>query len=337
MNQVDTEVGGKCWCMYAAMAMLFFMATLLVTTGSVQAAEKFPTRAINVVVGFAPGGLDVPMRAFIDRFQEVLKQPVKYEFKVGASGAVAAAFVANQKPDGYTLLAVSPGQILNTLTMDGAGYTMEDFVPICRVTVQHSVIVVKSDSRWKTLKDLIEDAKKSPDKLTYSAAAVLGTQHLPLEMLQKQAGFKITFIPSGGSSQTVTAILGGHVDFAGALLPSVAPHLKSGALRGLAQISNEPHPDFPDIPTLRELGYRIPIEGFAGLLAPKGLSKDVLATLTEAADRTVELHGKTIAQQILKMNAQLGYLNSQDFGKRLTQQRDDCKEIIDDLKKTKQK
>lgn len=314
--------------------LVFLVVFLLFNLSVAQAADSYPTRPISVIIGFNPGGYEVPMRPFIDKFQEVLKQPVKYEFKPGAGGAIAAAFVANQKkPDGYTLIGLTPTQVLNPLTLENAGYTMEDFEPICRIAVQHSVIVAKSDSPWRTLQEFIEAAKKAPGKLTYTASSILGVQHLPVAMLEKQAGFKITYIPSGGAAQALTAILGGHVDSAGLLLPIVAPHLKSGALRALAQNSNESHPEYRNIPTLRALGYRVPIEGFSGLLAPKGISKEVLAKLREAADQTVKLHGKTIEQEMQKMNVQLGYVNGQDWGKMLRQNQDDCRELINDIKK----
>jgi tripartite-type tricarboxylate transporter receptor subunit TctC len=156
-------------------------------------------------------------------------------------------------------------------------------------------------------------------------------------MLQKTAGFKVTLVPSGGAAGSATALLGGHVDFAVCQLQAAGPHIKSGDLRALAQVATKRHPDIPNVPTLSELGYQVPFEGYAGLVAPKGLGKEVLTTIASAIDQTIKTHGKDVGVQIGKMSAELDYLNAQEFGKVLRQQRDAAKAVLADLKKAGQK
>ncbi len=328
-------MGKQVYSRWMSVLMITSLAVMMgYATGESWAAEtKYPTRPIQVVIGFTPGSTDVALRLFTDKLQEVLGQPIHFEYKPGAGGAIGASYVAKSKPDGYTFFGCSMSPIITSLlTKEGLDYTLDDFVPICRTAVQPSALAVKADSRWKTLKDFVEEAKRSPGKLTYTTVAVLGTEHIPMEMLQKLGGFKITHVPTTGSGPAVTAVLGGHADMNVQNMVPLSPHLRSGELRALALIGKERFQEFPDVPTLSELGFPITYIGWFGIVGPKGIPGDVLRTIYNACDKTMELYGKSIEDQQRKMLSTPAYIKGEEFGRELRSYYDITKKIIEDLK-----
>jgi tripartite-type tricarboxylate transporter receptor subunit TctC len=311
-----------------------FMLVMGWATSEGWAAEvKYPTRPIQVVIGFGPGSTDMALRIFTERLQEVLGQPIQFEYKPGAGGAIGASFVAKAKPDGYTWLGCSVSPIITSpLTKEGLDYTLDDFVPIFRAAFSPSVLVVKADARWKTLKEFIEEAKKSPGKLTYTTVAVFGTEHIPMEMLQKLGGFKLTHVPTTGAGPAVSAVLGGHADMTAYNMFVLSPHLRSGALRALALIGSGRYQDFPDVYTLSELGYPVSYTGWYGMVGPKGIPEEVLKIIYNACDKVMEVHGKSIEDQQRKMGSIPAYLKGEEFGKELRSYYDITKKIWEDLK-----
>jgi tripartite-type tricarboxylate transporter receptor subunit TctC len=300
-----------------------------------QAAEKYPSRAIQVIIGYEPGSTDQALKPFIDKMAEVLGQPMNFVFKPGAGASIAGTYVASSKPDGYTLMGASLGPLITSpLTMKGINYTLEDFTPLCRTSAQATALMVKPDARWKTLKEFIDEAKKTPGKLNYATSGVLGTNHIPMEMLQKAAGCKLTHIPTTGSGAVLTALLGGHVDMGLAPMNAAAPQLKSGQLRALAFIHTQKVADYPDVPTLVELGYPITYSGYFVLVGPKGMPADVVQTLIGASDRVMEVHKKEIQDQWKNLSLDTAYLKGEDLAKLLRTDRDNTKKIIDEIQKS---
>lgn len=318
------------------MILSFIMVMGWTTSEGWSAEVKFPTRPIQVVIGFAPGATDIAIRPFTDKLQEVVGQPINFEYKPGAGGAIGASFAAKAKPDGYTLLGCSSSPIITSpLTKEGLDYKLDDFVPICRICTQPSIIVVKADARWKTLKELIEEAKKSPGKLTYSTAGVFGTDHTAMEVLHKLGGFNTTHVPSTGVGPAVTATLGGHVDYACGPTQTVSPHIKSGALRGIAVTGEERLQEFPDIPSASELGYPVFYVGWYGLVGPKGIPGEVLKIIYNACDKTMEIHKKSVEDHLRKLLIKPAYIKGEEFGKFLNALNDTTKKVVEDLKQPK--
>ncbi len=323
------------------MKMAVAASLLIVASGQVTdclAAEKYPTRPIQVVIGFEPGSTDTAVKVFTDRLAEVLGQPISFVYKPGAAGSIGAMSVVKSKPDGYTLLAGAPAPFITPpLTLKGADYSLDSFTPICRICSQATAIVVKADARWNTLKEFIDEARKSAGKLNYSTSGVYGTNHIPMEVLQRQAGFTITHIPTTGSGASMTAILGGHVDLVVSPMSAVTPHLKSGALRALAFIYRQRVPDFPNVPTLVDLGYPITYSGWFGIAGPKGMATDVVQTLYNACDRVMDVHKKAVEEQLRKLSQDPAYIRGADFMRELRTDWDITKKIVDELEKSKSK
>ncbi|MGA2957573.1 MAG: tripartite tricarboxylate transporter substrate-binding protein, partial [Thermodesulfobacteriota bacterium] len=167
---------GKRILWIVVMAMGFIWASM----GEALAAEKkFPTKPIQVIIPFQPGDTDNLLRPFVEKMPEYLGQPVTLVYKPGAAGAVGAGFVAASKPDGYLLVGSSQSSIVVVpITQKDVGYTWKSFAPVCCLVDASSLLVVQTSSPWKTLKDLVESAKQSPGKITYSSSGTFGSNHL---------------------------------------------------------------------------------------------------------------------------------------------------------------
>jgi len=298
-----------------------------------HAAEaKFPTRPIQIIIGFQPGSTDIALRPFTEKLPEYLGQPISFVYKPGATGAVGASFVARAKPDGYTLMGTTQAAVvIIPLTME-SDYKLDDFTPICRLVRTSIILAVKADSRWKTLKDIVEEAKKSPGKLTYSSAGIFGNNHLAMEMFLKSIGVDITHVPCAGSTPAVTALLGGHVDMTSSTMGPISPHLKAGAVRPIAFFEKERLKEYPNIPTFAELGYPVIYPVWYGLFAPKGTPEEVVKTIYKGLEKVVENHKNFIEDRLEKVSLNLDVVNPEEFAKEVKVLNESLKKILKDLK-----
>jgi tripartite-type tricarboxylate transporter receptor subunit TctC len=224
--------------------------------------------------------------------EKVLKNPVGVVNKTGAAGAVGMQSVATSKADGYTLLlALSSISIIpeaDKIFGRPPAFTVEQFAPIALISADPTVLVVRSESAWKTAAEFIEDARKRPNQISYSSSGVYGTLHMAMELLSHAAGIKLRHVPYAGAGPALTAVLGGHVDALASGPAVVLPHIKAGKLRALAGWGDRRVAALPDVPTFRELGY--PDAEFyiwAGLFAPRGTPEPVLMTLRDAVKGAV--------------------------------------------------
>jgi len=299
------------------------------------AAEKrFPSRPIQVIIPFQPGDTDNLLRPFVEKMPEYLGQPVNLVYKPGAAGSVGAGFVAASKPDGYLLVGTSHSSVVVVpLTQKDVGYTWKSFVPVCALVDASSLLVVQSGSPWKTLKDLVEAAKKSPGKITYSSSGTFGSNHMIPEALCKEAGIKMTYVPSQGSGPTITALLGGHVDVASTAIAPALPHLRAGTLRPLAVYRPTRMRALPEAPSLKELGYSISSYSPYGLLAPQGTPKAIVDTIASAAKKVVENHRTFVVERLDKLGAELGFEGPEEYTDNLARQYELFSEIFKIVKK----
>jgi tripartite-type tricarboxylate transporter receptor subunit TctC len=322
------------WVNIVAIVCLL-VAGLCYENTNCQAAEKYPSRPIQVVIGFEPGSSDQALRPLIEFMAEYLGQPMNFVYKPGAAGSIGASYVATSKPDGYTLMGATVGSIITApLTMKGLKYTLDDFVPICRPAVQASGLVVRNDARWKTIKDFVDEAKKNPGKLTFSTSGVLNTNHIPMELFAKAAGFKVTHIPATGSGPAITAVLGGHVDAVFAPMQAIVSNIKAGQLRVLVFSHTQKVADFPNVPLLTDLGYDITYSGYNALVAPKGTPGDVVQILIRASDHAMQVHKKEMEDHFKKLSSEVEYLKGEEFGKVMRIQWDVTKQIVDEIQKS---
>jgi tripartite-type tricarboxylate transporter receptor subunit TctC len=269
-------------------SLVLALLALACAWSTAVADEPYPSRPISLVAPFPPGGVaDLTARPVAAAMERVLKNPVGVVNKVGAAGAVGMQYVATSKPDGYTLLlALSSISIIpeaDKLFGRPPAFTIDQFAPIALISADPTILVVRSESPWRSAKEFIEDAKKRPGQISYSSSGIYGTLHMAMELLSQAAGIKLRHVPHAGAGPALTAILGGHVDALASGPAVVIPHIKSGKLRALAGWGSQRVAALPDVPTFAELGYpEAEFYIWAGVFAPKGTPDPVLAKLREA-------------------------------------------------------
>jgi tripartite-type tricarboxylate transporter receptor subunit TctC len=297
------------------------------------AEKKYPTRPIQVVVAYSPGSTDTYLRPFIEKLPEYLGQPLSFVYKPGAGGSIGSSFVAKSRPDGYTLFGCSTGPVIvGPLTKEGLDFTLDSFAPLCRYVLTPMGVAVKADSPIKTLKDLVEAAKASPGKLTYSTSGAFGSTHFGMEMLCKEAGIKLTHVPCPGSAPAATALLGGHVDMSFADLGPFKPHIESGAFRLLGIMQKDRMKFSPNIPTFSELGYPVIFPLWYGLMAPKGVPKEVVETIVTASKKAIEQHRGFIEDRLKQLGPEISFLTPAEMDKENRAISKTIQEIFKDLK-----
>jgi tripartite-type tricarboxylate transporter receptor subunit TctC len=258
---------------------------------------------------------DITARPVAEAMGRHLKQPVVVENRAGAGGGVGMQYVARAKPDGYTvLLALSSISIIpeadKVLGRDPM-YQLNQLVPIARFTADPTVLAVRSDSPWKSVKDMMAAAKSAPGSIPYGSSGNYGTMHVPMEMLSGSAGVKMLHVPFTGAGPAVIALLGGQVDALSTGPSSVMGHIKGGKVRVLATWGDRRHPALPDVPTLKELGYDAQFSQWTGLFVPAGTPEPVIARLREAAKFAVE--DAAFQGALAKVETPIQYLDQPQF------------------------
>ncbi len=268
----------------AGLTVLFLTAFFAAMgPGSGQAAQSaWPERPVTVFVGFAPGGsMDLSARALAASAEKLLGQPVVVENKPGGTGAVALSAMLSHKHDGYVLCATPSSVLIRVSQLQALPFKpLTAFRPILGYAEPQLGIVVRGDSSVKTLAALVQEAKASPGKLNYATTGVGSTTQAAVEEIVAKEKLEIIHVPYKGSMEALTALLGGHVDFA-ALTSELVPAVKAGQIRLLAVISEKRSPKYPDIPTLREQGYDFSNDAIFAVVAPADLDPGVAGRLEQ--------------------------------------------------------
>lgn len=271
--------------------VFFFVLMVLSISGGTSpslAQEKYPTKPINFIIGYPAGGsTDVCARPLVAAASKILGQPIVVINKPGAASAVAVALLKNEKPDGYTIGILPSGAVLSQHMRKVPYDSAKDFTPIMQYAVYLYGLVVKTESPWKTFKDFIEYAKANPGKIRYSTAGPGTPQHLVMERLALKEKIKWTHVPFEGGPQAITALLGGHVE-ASSQTTEWKKHVEAGTLRLLAVYGEKRMADFPNVPTLLELGYDIVAPSLICIVGPKGLPPQIVETLHQAFKKAME-------------------------------------------------
>lgn len=301
----------------AKWAFVMAMAGIIMLGALPAVAQDFPTKQIEVVVGYAPGGgTDMVSRAIADVAAKYLGQPVVVNNKPGATGIIGSQYVYNAKPDGYTLLVAGGSETVSVPHFKSLPFNpIADFDPIIRLMVERVGFYVRTDSPWKTMKDFIADAKKNPEKYTYGTAGVGGIHHAAVLVTEKRTGIRLTNVPQKGGAENLAALAGGHVDVAMASPNEAYALVQGGRVRCLAITALERSPTEPNAPTMRELGYDVYIDNQKGFVVRKGVPAPIRQKLHDAVKKAWDdPQFKASAQ---KLQLELSYLNGEDFRKAL--------------------
>ena len=256
----------------------------------VQAEDKYPSRAIELVVPFGTGGTaDVTARTYSENLAKLLKVPINVVNRAGGTGIQGTAYVIKSKKDGYTLLGSTdtPLMVMPVISKEVTFDPLKDVIPIGHIGYAPAVFAVKSDSPFKTLAEMVEYARKNPGKLKNASSGIGTESFFNLQLLCSKENIKIATIPFKSGGETLVSLLGGHTDMSSSSLTSLGSQLKAGTLRGLAVCSKKRHPDFPNIPTTSELGYPdINLAVWMAVYAPAGVPQQVVDVLVPAVEKT---------------------------------------------------
>ncbi len=250
-------------------------------------AQSYPTKPVRLMVGFAPGGgTDVTSRLIAQKLTSLLGQSVVVENRAGASGAIAAEFVARSPADGYTLLMVASTTFINSVLR---GQDLErDLTPVSLATTAPMVLVVHPSVPARNVTEFIALARSRPGKLNYGSDGVGGTTHLCGELFNLLAKVKLVHVPYKGAGDSVLATASGQVDLNFASAPATLPLLAAGKFRALAVTSPKRSSLLPSLPTLEESGLAgFDVTTWFGVLAPAALPKDIIAQLNAAILKVV--------------------------------------------------
>lgn len=297
------------------------LATLMILglfVFSVSAAD-FPAKPVSLIVPYSAGGTtDVCLRVLAETTGKHLGKPVVIENKPGASGTVGpATMAATAKADGYTLSQIPMPILRLPHIMKASWDPLKDFTYIIHLTGYTYGIVVKKDAPWKTLKEFIAYAKANPGKVTYSTPGVGTIQHITMEKIARKEGIKWIHVPSKGGIEVITAVLGGHI-MAGAETSGWAPQVDSGDLRLLVTWTSQRTKKWPDVPTLKELGYGIVCYSPFGIAGPKGMDPKTVKVLHDAFKKGME--DPAFLKVLDKFYMEPLYKNSEDYANFIKEQ-----------------
>lgn len=262
-----------------------FAISLGLISGSHAAEATWPTESVTLVLPSTPGAAsDVLTRAIATELAKITGQSFIIDNKPGAAGAIALSNLKRSAPDGYTLsygninnLAINPS-LFKKLIYDAN----KDFIPIGPMFTVPNLVVVRTDSPYKTIADLIAAAKKSPGKLTWAASNLGSSGHMGGELFKDLAGIDTQFVPYNGDPQTLTDLVGGRLDYTFTNATVAYPMIKSGKLRALAITTSERVEMDPSIPTLAESGLKdYENSAWGGLIAPSGTPRDIVMKMSE--------------------------------------------------------
>jgi tripartite-type tricarboxylate transporter receptor subunit TctC len=283
---------------------------------SAQAQETYPNRPITILIGFPPGGsVDLTARAIAPALERILGQPVLVQNRAGAAAAIGTQAAARAAPDGYTIAATTT-QITVLPVVDEVfgrppNFTRDEFQPIARISADPVLLFVNAEQPWKTLKELVDDAKKRPGQIVYASGGLHGVTHLPVEMFLKAAGIKMRHLPTAGGGPAMTAVLGNNAALLSSHPGVSGPQVKAGKLRPLASWGAERIPAFPDVPTFKELGYDIEYYLWQALFAPKGVPEPIIKILRAAVAKAVK--EPDFLQAMEKAGSDVAYQDAPEF------------------------
>ena len=270
----------------------FILGASLLAACTAALAQDYPQRPIRVVVPFPPGGgTDSLTRLLTNKLTETLHWTFVVENKPGAGGNVALDTTAKAAPDGYTLvMAQTDNVVLNPLLYSKLTYDpVKDLVPVGLVASGPAVLVVRADSPYKTLADVVAAAKAKPGQLTFASPGLGTVSHLISELWQKSSGMKLTHVPYRGLAQALPDVVSGQVDMYMGSIPTLQGHIKGGKVRPLAVTTAKRSPVLPQVPTYTESGIPgVELASVWGVMAPAGTPQNVIQRLNTEINKVLQ-------------------------------------------------
>jgi tripartite-type tricarboxylate transporter receptor subunit TctC len=295
-------------------ALTGLFLSVMVLGSFATCAQTYPTKPLRYIVPFPPGGIaDIAARILAPRLTEALGQPVVVEQRLGAGGNIGAEAVAKAAPDGHTLLSAAPPvAIAQSMFRNLSFNPRRDLAPVALFGVVPNVLVVGPNSPARTVKELMDLARKNPGKLNYSSIGAGTSVHLSAELLKYQAKAFIVHIPYRGAPQAMTALLAGEVDMMLDALPPSMAQIRAGKIRALAVTTAQRSTHLPDIPTLAESGFPgYEVTSWTGMSTTNGTSAEIINRLS------MEIKKALTVPEVITMFERQGmtvrYLDAREF------------------------
>lgn len=305
----------------AAIASIFLLTPLV-------NAQSYPNHPIQLIVPMAPGDtVDLAGRAIATELGKTLKVPVIVSNKPGGGSTVGADFVAKGKKDGYTLLfANSNIYYAHAMNPDDVPYNpLTDLDPLCLAISTPLTLAVSADAPWKTFQELLDYMKKNPGKIRASSTGVGGVGHFNIEVIIHETGAAINMIPYKGASPAMTALMGGHVEISVLSLSLIHPQLQAGKLRAL--LISKKSPEFPNIPTLKQLGYKNDLSSVLfAFYGPVGLPDSVKKALASPLEKAIK--SPEVVKAMEQFGAMEDYVPGPEYKKMMASEYDMVKRLL---------
>lgn len=272
-----------------APAMILTALLMLLAPGALAWAQDFPTKPIELVLPFGPGGShDLTARALVSVAHQYLGQPLLVVLKPGGGGAVGSQHVIKAKPDGYTLLFGGTGPNTVFALVQKAPTGPDQFTPVARINHSPTIFAIRADAPWKSFREVIDYAKKNPGKFNFANTGPWGAADLPMRLIARVAGIDYNNIPHDGGGPAMLAVLGGHADATFGFSPQLLPQVAAGKMRALAVTDTKRHRDFPNVPTVKEEGFDVVFTMWRAVAAPKGTPQAIVDKLEAAFKKISE-------------------------------------------------
>ena len=284
-----------------------------------EAKSDFPTKPIEIIVPYAPGGgTDTAARALAGVASNYLPngQTVVVVNKPGGAATIGLSEVLNAEADGYKLVMTTTGATSIQPHYGKAPFTHDSFQSIIRVISAPQVLVVKADAPWKTFDEWLAHMKQSPGTFTFGTAGAGHTAHIAMEALSAAAGIQAKHVPFEGAGPAVMALVGGHVEGALVQAQEAKGQIDAGVIRPLVNVGSNNIEAYKDTPLAKDAGFNVAVDVYTGLLAPKGTPQDVVTILHDSFKKAME--DPTVIEQFQKLGVEPNYAGPEDFQKDIT-------------------
>jgi putative tricarboxylic transport membrane protein len=295
-------------------------------------AQSYPSRTVEFIVHTNPGGgTDVFARVVTEIMtrDKLVSQPLIVQSRTGGAGVVAFNYVKSKRGDPHTVLTIATGTFLTATARTDLDLGPEHFTPIAFFARDPQGIIVNIDSKYRTFKDLMDDAKGAPDSIVCAVTSATGTARMTLWRMERETGAKFKFVTFKAGSEAVLSVLGGHVPFTTENVSEAWAHIEAKKMRVLAVTTEQRMPALPDVPTLTELGYKVQIGTGRGFGMPAGVPKEAAAAMEALLEK---VHKSARWREYAVNNLyEDRWMGSAEFTEYLAQQRVAQREFIDGI------
>ena len=311
-------------------AALAALAACALAAPLAQAADPYPSKPIQLVLPFPPGGsFDPIFRSLAEAASRDLGQPIVLMHKPGAGGVTGTASLATMnEADGYTIAVMHNSVIRAPLVQKVTWDPLKDFTYVVHLTGYTFGVTANAESQFKTWADVVEYAKQNPGKVTYATPGAGTSLHIGMEQIAAKAGIKLTHVPFKGGAETNAAVLGGHTTLQ-ADSSGWKPLVDAGRLRLLMIWTANRSKNWPETPTLRELGYPFVFDSPFGVAGPKGMDPKIVAKLHDAFKKAID--DPAVQEQLAKYDMVVNYKNTSDYRKFVEESVEAERKVLSDL------